>query len=193
VRPVRVYLQRYDAPGQRRRAGHGGAVGESEPSGAWQRLIAALMLSTIGGSGFWSVVVALPAIGTAFAVDRADGLLAYAAPMVGCSAGTLVGAEMAGEIFDVTGSYRDAFLDAPYGMPSTSRSSRGCCGGRCAGRRHRSRPRRQPCDRTDRRRAVTERPSSRTLLGQRQCRRQTFFERCPLTAPGGGERSRRRS
>lgn len=67
----------------------------SEPKGAWPRLIVALVLSTIGSSGFWSVVVALPAIGTSFAVDRADASLAYAATMVGYSTGTLVMARLA--------------------------------------------------------------------------------------------------
>ena len=73
-------------------------MGESEPKGAWRRLILALVLSAIGGSGFWSVVVVLPAIGTTFAVDRADASLAYAATMVGYSAGTLVMARLADRI-----------------------------------------------------------------------------------------------
>jgi len=71
---------------------------EREPKGAWQRLIVALLLSTIGGSGFWSAVVALPAIGSTFAVDRAEASLAYAATMVGYSAGTLLMAKLADRI-----------------------------------------------------------------------------------------------
>lgn len=70
-------------------------MSETEPKGAWPRLIVAMMLSTIGGSGFWSVVVALPAIGTAFAINRADASLAYAATMIGYSAGTLLMSHLA--------------------------------------------------------------------------------------------------
>jgi MFS family permease len=73
-------------------------VSGTEPKGAWSRLIVALALSTIGGSGFWSVVVALPSIGTAFAVDRADASVAYAATMAGYSVGTLVMARLADRI-----------------------------------------------------------------------------------------------
>ncbi len=73
-------------------------VSEREPKGAWSRLIVALMLATIGGSGFWSVVVALPAIGTAFAVNRADASLAYAATMAGYSTGTLLMSRLADRV-----------------------------------------------------------------------------------------------
>lgn len=69
-------------------------MSETEPKGAWPRLIVALVLSTIGGSGFWSVVVALPAIGSAFAVNRADASFAYTATMVGYAGGTLVMARL---------------------------------------------------------------------------------------------------
>ncbi len=37
---------------------------------AWARLGVALILCTIGGVGFWSVVVALPAVQAEFGVDR---------------------------------------------------------------------------------------------------------------------------
>jgi MFS family permease len=69
-----------------------------EPKGAWSRLIVALALSTVGGSGFWSIVVALPVIGNAFAVDRATASLAYTATMVGYAVGTLVMARLADRI-----------------------------------------------------------------------------------------------
>ncbi len=70
-------------------------VSETEPKGAWPRPIVALMLSTLGGSGFWSVVVVLPAIGSVFAVSRADASLTYAATMVGYSGGTLMMSRLA--------------------------------------------------------------------------------------------------
>ena len=70
-------------------------MSEAEAKGAWSHLIMALVLATIGGSGFWSVVVALPAIGTAFAVNRADASLAYAATLIGYSTGTIVMSRLA--------------------------------------------------------------------------------------------------
>jgi MFS family permease len=73
-------------------------VSGRETKGAWPRLVVALALSTIGGSGFWSVVVALPVIGNAFAVDRAVASLAYTATMVGYAAGTLGMARLADRI-----------------------------------------------------------------------------------------------
>ena len=38
---------------------------------AWVRLAASVALSSIGGVGMWSVVVALPAMQAEFGVDRA--------------------------------------------------------------------------------------------------------------------------
>ena len=57
------------------------AAGRAEPdptdsATAWLRLAAAVVLSTIGGVGMWSVVVALPAIQAEFGVDRAGGIAA---------------------------------------------------------------------------------------------------------------------
>jgi MFS family permease len=50
---------------------------------AWTRLGAALLLSTIGGVGMWSVVVVLPAVQAEFGVLRADASLPYTMTMVG--------------------------------------------------------------------------------------------------------------
>jgi MFS family permease len=47
------------------------------------RLGAALALSTIGGVGMWSVVVALPAVQVEFGVARADASLPYTLTMLG--------------------------------------------------------------------------------------------------------------
>jgi len=71
---------------------------EREVKGAWMRLGIALAVSTIGGSGFWSVVVLLPAIGTDFAVNRADASLVYTATMVGYAAGTMLMARLSDRI-----------------------------------------------------------------------------------------------
>jgi MFS family permease len=51
------------------------------------RLGAALLLSTIGGVGMWSVVVALPAVQADFAVARADASLPYTLTMIGFGLG----------------------------------------------------------------------------------------------------------
>jgi len=56
--------------------------GEVESTAAWVRLAVTLALSTIGGVGMWSVVVALPAVQTEFAVARADASLPYTLTMV---------------------------------------------------------------------------------------------------------------
>lgn len=50
---------------------------------AWVRLGITLLLSTIGGVGMWSVVVALPVVQNAFGVDRAEASLPYTATMLG--------------------------------------------------------------------------------------------------------------
>jgi MFS family permease len=56
--------------------------GEVESASAWTRLAVTLMLSTIGGVGMWSVVVALPAVQAEFAVARGQASLPYTLTMV---------------------------------------------------------------------------------------------------------------
>jgi MFS family permease len=57
---------------------------------AWTRLVGALVLSTIGGVGMWSVVVALPAVQAEFGVARAHASLPYALTMIGFGLGGIV-------------------------------------------------------------------------------------------------------
>ena len=57
---------------------------------AWTRLGLALVLSTIGGVGMWSVVVALPAVQAEFGVARAQAALPYTMAMLGFGAGGIV-------------------------------------------------------------------------------------------------------
>lgn len=57
---------------------------------AWTRLGIALVTSTIGGIGLWSVVVALPTIQREFGVDRADASIPYTATMIGFAAGGIL-------------------------------------------------------------------------------------------------------
>ena len=54
---------------------------------AWRRLATALALSTIGGVGMWSVVVALPAVQAEFGVDRASASMPYTLLMLGFGVG----------------------------------------------------------------------------------------------------------
>ena len=54
---------------------------------AWLRLAAALAVSTIGGVGMWSVVVALPAVQAEFGVGRGEASLPYTLTMIGFGLG----------------------------------------------------------------------------------------------------------
>ena len=56
--------------------------GETESAQAWTRLVVSLALSTIGGVGMWSVVVALPAVQADFGVARAAASLPYTLTML---------------------------------------------------------------------------------------------------------------
>jgi MFS family permease len=54
---------------------------------AWLRLGLAVLMSTIGGVGMWSVVVALPAIQAEFGVARAEASLPFTLVMIGFACG----------------------------------------------------------------------------------------------------------
>ena len=54
---------------------------------AWLRLALAVVLSTIGGVGMWSVVVVLPAVEAEFGSARAGASLPYALTMIGFAFG----------------------------------------------------------------------------------------------------------
>ena len=64
-------------------AEHGG----TDSTYAWLRLAAAVLLSTLGGVGMWSVVVTLPAAQVQFAVDRGAASLPFTLTMFGFAAG----------------------------------------------------------------------------------------------------------
>jgi MFS family permease len=57
---------------------------------AWSRLVVSLALSTIGGVGMWSVVVALPAVQADFGVARGAASLPYTLTMLGFGAGSIL-------------------------------------------------------------------------------------------------------
>src|SRR5215469_17964456 len=57
---------------------------------AWLRLIAVMIISTLGGVGMWSIVVSLPAVQAEFGVARGGASFPYAMTMVGFACGTVV-------------------------------------------------------------------------------------------------------
>ncbi|HEX2554419.1 MAG TPA: MFS transporter [Microvirga sp.] len=57
---------------------------------AWARLGLAVLLSTIGGVGMWSVVVVLPAVEAEFGAARAGASLPYSFTMIGFAFGGVV-------------------------------------------------------------------------------------------------------
>src|SRR6202521_6383379 len=56
--------------------------GTVDSTSAWIRLVVSLALSTIGGVGMWSVVVALPAVQAEFGVARGAASLPYTLTMI---------------------------------------------------------------------------------------------------------------
>jgi MFS family permease len=80
----------------------GGAPGATTDSaGSWLRLAVAVVLSSIGGVGMWSVVVVLPAMQAEFGVDRAAASLPYTLTMLGFAAGGVITGKLA-DRFGVT-------------------------------------------------------------------------------------------
>ena len=66
------------------------AAAVPESGYAWGRLFAALALSSIGGVGMWSVIVALPAVEAEFGVARSAASLPYTATMVAFGLASIV-------------------------------------------------------------------------------------------------------
>ncbi|HEX7968046.1 MAG TPA: MFS transporter [Stellaceae bacterium] len=60
---------------------------QAESPQAWLRLGVAVLISTIGGVGMWSGVVALPSLQAEFGVARADASLPYTLTMLGFAFG----------------------------------------------------------------------------------------------------------
>jgi len=88
-----------------------GAVRAGVPSDidgpyAWLRLLASVLISTIGGVGMWSITVVLPTLQADFGVNRADVSLAYTAVM----AGAVLGGPVMGRLSDKFG------IVAPVGI-----------------------------------------------------------------------------
>ena len=71
-------------------AANPGKPDAADSAKAWLRLGVAVLLSTVGGVGMWSVVVALPAMQVEFGVARADATLPYMLVMIGFACGGVV-------------------------------------------------------------------------------------------------------
>ena len=69
---------------------------------AWLRLLAALLMSTVGGVGMWSVIVVLPAVQNDFNISRADASLAYTLTSLGFGFGGI----LMGNLADRLGIFR---------------------------------------------------------------------------------------
>ena len=57
---------------------------------AWWRLLASVLLATLGGIGIWANVILLTEIQAEFAVDRGGASFPYAATMIGFGLGGLL-------------------------------------------------------------------------------------------------------
>lgn len=75
---------------------------------AWFRLSVSLIMSTIGGVGMWSVVVALPAVQAEFHGDRAAASLPFTCASVGIGLGSVV----MGRMVDRLGLIRPVLVGA---------------------------------------------------------------------------------
>ncbi len=63
---------------------------EVESAYSWVRLAAAVLLSTIGGVGMWSVVVVLPTVQAEFQAGRGEASLPYTLTMIGFAFGGIL-------------------------------------------------------------------------------------------------------
>jgi MFS family permease len=64
-------------------------TGEPESGYAWLRLLASLLIGSVGSVGMWAVVVALPSVQAEFQVARAAASLPYTLAMLGFGAGAV--------------------------------------------------------------------------------------------------------
>jgi MFS family permease len=62
---------------------------------AWLRLVVAVALSTLGGVGMWSFMVALPAIQADFAIGRGEASLPFTLAMIGFAGGGVLMGKLA--------------------------------------------------------------------------------------------------
>lgn len=82
------------------------AAGDIDGRRAWWRLAASLLLGTIGCTGMWSHMVALPNVQADFGVSRSDASIPYMLSMVGFG----VGGVLMGRIMDRYGVMVSIFI-----------------------------------------------------------------------------------
>jgi len=61
-----------------------------ESAYAWLRMLAGVLIGTVGSVGMWSVVVALPTVQADFGVTRAEASMPYTLAMLGFAAGAVL-------------------------------------------------------------------------------------------------------
>ena len=71
----------------------------------WLRLCVAVLLSTLGGVGMWSYMVALPAIQSDFGIGRGEASLPFTLAMIGLACGGVLMGKLADRFGIVTGFY----------------------------------------------------------------------------------------
>ncbi len=81
---------------------------------AWQRLIVAVVIGSLGSVGMWSVVVALPEVQGAFGASRGTASLAFTFVMLGFGSGAV----LTGKISD---RYAHRHRDRARHRPSRAR------------------------------------------------------------------------
>ncbi len=69
--------------------------GQTDSRAAWLRLAVAVALSTLGGAGMWSFMVALPAIQADFGIGRGEASLPFTLAMVGFACGGVLMGKLA--------------------------------------------------------------------------------------------------
>ena len=89
-----------------------------ESTYAWLRLIASVLLGTVGSVGIWSYVVALPLVQADFGITRANASLAYTLTMVGFGAGAAVIGSFA-DRFGIVAPLKGAVLTLCLGYVSS--------------------------------------------------------------------------
>jgi len=65
----------------------GAPSGRAESAYAWVRLLASMLLGTLGGVGMWSFVVELPVVAADLGLARGEASLPYTTAMLGFAAG----------------------------------------------------------------------------------------------------------
>jgi MFS family permease len=88
---------------------------------AWERLVLALLIGSIGGVGMWSVVVVLPAVQAEFAAGRGAVSLAFTLTMLGFGLGGVVTGRITDRFGIVTAmALSIAFLAVAYVLAGLS-------------------------------------------------------------------------